>query len=144
MVKSYQRVAARLGLLISLSLGLSACAQMVTPTPQQSSSNAIAVQAARIHIFSLSPQVSDKQLEPARQALAAAQSAQNRGDYLYAERQTDLARIRLDNIQQHLDQNPATEQNQQLKGQIRDLQGRIARLQEKIAATRAQLQEMKQ
>ena len=141
MVKLHQRMLPRLGLLITLSLGLSACAQMVVPTPQQSSGNAIAVQAARIHIFSLSPQVSAQQLAPARKALAAAQAAQQRGDYLYAERQTELARIHLDNIQQRLDQSPATDANQQLRGQIQDLQGRIASLQEKIAATRQQLQE---
>ncbi|MEY2342787.1 hypothetical protein AB4090_11855 [Acidithiobacillus sp. IBUN Pt1247-S3] len=141
MVKLYQRVLPRLGLVVTLSLGLSACAQMVVPTPQQSSSNAIAVQAARIHIFSLSPQVPTQQLEPARKALAAANAAQQRGDYLFAERQTELARIRLDNIQQRLNQSPANDGNQQIKGQLRDLQGRIASLQEKIAATRQQLQE---
>ena len=141
MVKCYQRVLPRLGVVAALALGLSACAQMVVPTPQESSSNAIAVQAARIHIFSLSPQVPEQQLAPARQALAAAQAAQQRGDYLYADRQTELARLRLDNIQQRLDQSPATESNQEIKGQIRELQGRIASLQEKIAATRQQLQE---
>ncbi|MEL5848083.1 MAG: hypothetical protein U7M05_01805 [Candidatus Igneacidithiobacillus chanchocoensis] len=141
MVKLLNQVLPRLGVVIALGMGLSACAQMVTPTPQQSSNNAIAVQAARVRIFALSPQVTAQQLAPAQQALAAAQAAQQRGDYLFAERETELARVRLDNIQLHLDQSPVSDDNQQLKSQVKDLQHRIASLQEKIAATRQQLQE---
>ena len=141
MVKLLDQVLSRVGVVIALSLGLSACAQMVTPTPQQVSNNAIAVQAGRIRIFALSPQVTAEQLAPARQALSAAEAAQQRGDYLFAERKTELARVRLDNIQTRLNESPVADDNQQLKSQIKEMQNRIASLQEKIATTRQQLQE---
>jgi len=129
----------RLGIAL-LTLSLGACAQMVTPTPQQATGNDIAVQAARIRIFSLSPQVSSSELRTAEDALAAARAAAAKGQYLAAERYTQLCTVRLDNIQQRLDQSPEQSSNEQLREQIRQMQGRIADLQAKIAATRKELE----
>lgn len=125
-------------LMVSL-LTLAACAQMVSPTPAQVTDNAIAVQEGRAHIFSLSPQVKAAELVPAQRALAAARAADARGDYLYADRQTQLAKLLLDNVQARLNGAPGRAEEAQLKSQIRQEQQRVAELQQKIAATRKQL-----
>jgi len=128
----------RVALMASL-LTLAACAQMVTPTPAQRTDNAIAVQEGRAHIFSLSPQVKPAELVPAQRALAAARAADARGDYLYADRQIELAKLLLDNVQARLDGAPGRAEEAQLKNRIREEQRRVADLQQKIAATRKQL-----
>jgi hypothetical protein len=127
------------GAFLASLLSLAACAQMVTPTPAQVTNNAIAVQEGRAHIFSLSPQVKPAELVPAQRALAAARAADARGDYLYADRQTQLAKLLLDNVQARLDGAPGRAEEQQLKRQIREEQQRVAELQQKVAATRKQL-----
>jgi len=131
--------AIRISVALTLSLGLSACAQMVEVSPQQSSSDAIAVQAGRERILALSPAVSEAQLAPVNGALTAAQSAQARGDYLLAERETLLAKVLLDNIQARLKSFPGSSQRQVLQSQIAHLQSQIATTHQQIDATKAQL-----
>lgn len=129
----------QISIALTLSLGLSACAQMVEVSPQQSSSDAIAVQAGREHILALSPAVNDAQLAPVKSALTAAQSAQSRGDYLLAERETLLAKVLLDNIQVRLKSSPGSSQRQALQSQIVNLQSQIAATHQQIDATKAQI-----
>ncbi|WP_414040516.1 hypothetical protein ACJU26_15605 [Acidithiobacillus sp. M4-SHS-6] len=129
----------RAGLVLTLTLGLSACAQMVEVSPQQSSSDAIAVQAGRERILALSPAVNEAQLAPVKRALAAARSAQSRGEYLLAERETLLAKILLDNIQTRLKASPGSSRRQALQSQIANLQSQIASTHQKIDATKAQI-----
>ncbi len=129
----------RIGVVLFLSVGLSACAQIVEVSPQQSSSDAIAVQAGRERILALSPAVNDSELVPAKRALTAAQSAQSRGEYLLAERETLLAKVLLDNIQARLNASPQDSQRQALQGQIANLQSQIASTHQQIDATKAQI-----
>jgi len=129
----------RPGIAIILCLGLSACAQMVEVSPQQSSSDAIAVQAGRERILALSPAVNSAQLTPIKRALNAAQNAQSRGDYLFAERQTLLAKVLLDNIQARLNTAPGSTPRNALKSQIANLQSQIAATHQQIDATKAQI-----
>ena len=129
----------RLGMALALSLGLSACAQMVQVSPQQNVSDAIAVQAGREHILALSPAVNTRQLAPVEKALHAAREAAARGDYVYAERQTLLARILLDNIQARLNVAPSNSQRAALQSQIGNLQSQIATTRQQIDATKAQI-----
>ena len=129
----------RLGMALALSLGLSACAQMVQVSPQQSVSDAVAVQAGRERILALSPAVSARQLAPVRQALNAARNAVARNDYAYADRQTLLARVLLDNIQARLNAAPSNSRQMALQSQITNLQSQIATTRQQIATTKAQI-----
>jgi len=129
----------RLGMALALSLGLSACAQMVQVSPQQSVSDAVAVQAGRERILSLSPAVNARQLAPAQKALSAAREAVARGDYVYADRQTLLAKVLLDNIQTRLNAAASSSQRAVLKSQIGNLQSQIATTRQQIDATKAQI-----
>ncbi len=129
----------RLGAALLLSMGLSACAQMVEVSPQQSSSDAIAVQAGRERILALSPAVNAAQLVPVKRALGAAQAAQSRGEYRLAERETLLAKVLLDNMQTRLNTAPGSSQRQALKSQIANLQSQIATTHQQIDATKAQI-----
>ena len=129
----------RLGMALALSLGLSACAQMVQVSPQQSVSEAVAVQAGGERILALSPAVNARQLAPVQKALNAAREAVARGDRIYAERQTLLARILLDNIQARLNVAPSNSQHAALQSQIGNLQSQIATTHQQIDATKAQI-----
>ncbi|MBN6743040.1 hypothetical protein JKG47_21640 [Acidithiobacillus sp. MC6.1] len=128
----------RLGMALALSLGLSACAQMVQVNPQQSAADAVAVQAGRERILALSPAVNMRQLAPVEKALNAAREAVTRGDHVYAERQTLLARVLLDNIQTRLNAAPNS-QRAALQRQIGNLQSQIATTHQQIDATKAQI-----
>ncbi|MHB8211320.1 MAG: hypothetical protein ACYDDP_08265 [Acidithiobacillus sp.] len=129
----------RLGMALALSLGLSACAQMVQVSPQQSVSDAVAVQAGRERILALSPAVNARQLAPVQKALSAAREAVARGDYVYADRQTLLAKVRLDNIQTRLNAAASSSQRAMLKSQIGNLQSQIATTRQQIDVTKAQI-----
>lgn len=129
----------RLGFPLALILGLSACAQMVQPSPQESATGSIAVQEGRVRILALSPAVSPLQLAPARRALAAAQAAANAGNYLLAERQTLLAQSLLDNVEIRLKETPMEARKAALEQQITDLQSRIAATRQAINQAKAQL-----
>ena len=129
----------RLGMALALGLGLSACAQMVQVSPQQSVSDAVAVQAGRERILALSPAVNARQLAPVRKALSAARAAVARGDYVYADRQTLLAKVLLDNIQARLNTAASSSQRTMLKSQIGNLQSQIATTRQQIDATKAQI-----
>ena len=129
----------RLGMALALSLGLSACAQMVQVSPQQGVSDAIAVQAGRERILALSPAVNARQLAPVQQALNAARDAVARDDYVYADRQILLARVLLDNIQTRLNTAPSNSRQMTLQSQITNLQSQIDMTRQQIATTRAQI-----
>ena len=129
----------RLGMALALSLALSACAQMVQVSPQQSVSDAVAVQAGRERILALSPAVNVRQLAPVQKALSAARAAVARGDYVYADRQTLLAKVLLDNIQTRLNAAASSSQRTMLKSQIGNLQSQIATTRQQIDATKAQI-----
>ncbi|WP_346380576.1 hypothetical protein [Acidithiobacillus sp.] len=129
----------RLGVALALSLGLSACAQMVQVSPQQGVSDAVAVQAGRERILALSPAVNARQLAPVQQALNAARDALARNDYVYADRQTLLARVLLDNIQTRLNTAPTNSRQMTLQSQVANLQSQIATTRQQIATTRAQI-----
>jgi hypothetical protein len=123
---------------LALSLGLSACAQMVQVNPQQSATDAVAVQAGRERILALSAAVNTRQLAPVEKALNAAREAVTRGDRVYAERQTLLAKVLLDNIQTRLNAAPNS-QRAALQRQIGNLQSQIATIHQQIDATKAQI-----
>ncbi|MCK9188738.1 hypothetical protein [Acidithiobacillus sp.] len=129
----------RLGMALALSLGLGACAQIVQVSPQQSASDAVAVQAGRERILALSPAVNTRQLAPVQKALSAAREAVARGDYVYADRQTLLAKVLLDNIQIRLNASTSSGQRAMLKSQIGNLQSQIASTRQQIDVTKAQI-----
>ena len=129
----------RLGFLLTLILGLSACAQMVQPSPQENATGSIAVQEGRVRILTLSPAVSPAQLAPAQRALAEAQAAANGGNYSLAERRTLLAQSLLDNIEIRLKETPMDARKAALEQQITDLQSRIAATHQAINQAKAQL-----
>jgi hypothetical protein len=58
---------------------------------------------------------------------------------VYAERQTLLARILLDNIQARLNVAPSNSQRAALQSQIGNLQSQIATTRQQIDATKAQI-----
>lgn len=129
----------RLGFLLALILGLSACAQMVQPSPQESATGSIAVQEGRVRILALSPAVNPAQLAPARQSLAAAQAAARGGNYVLAERWTLLAQNLLDNVEIRLKETPMEARKAALEQQITDLQSRAAATRQAISQAKAQL-----
>ncbi|MBU2804802.1 hypothetical protein HF668_06520, partial [Acidithiobacillus ferridurans] len=90
-------------------------------------------------ILALSPAVSARRLAPVRQALNAARDAVARNDYAYADRQTLLAKVLLDNIQTRLNTAPSNSRQMALRSQIANLQSQIATTRQQIATTKAQI-----
>ena len=62
-----------------------------------------------------------------------------RGDYVYADRQTLLAKVLLDNIQIRLNASTSSGQRAMLKSQIGNLQSQIASTRQQIDVTKAQI-----
>ncbi len=109
-------------LALSLVLELGACARMApAPSLFQQTSRALAVQEGRLRILSLSPQVTQGELAPARSALENAQRDQNQKNYPMAEREILLSKLYLDNIQSRMDSSAGYSGNARLREQVREV-----------------------